>query len=144
MVPAVTLPAPPPRPSSRYITDPPSAASTGKPTLGHSILDAAKLRALHQAGKIEGISIELPHPNDQLLIATVVAHGMPRWSAEQMPVHPGLRLAYFQFWVDVQMAADGEKGAKERVDACIDMWQAMRKDELISDRPDMTVGFWER
>jgi hypothetical protein len=69
---------------------------------------------------------------------------MPRWSAEQMRNHPGLRFAFVRFWLDVKMAAQGDHEAQERVDVCRQTWDEMRKTELIADRPDMSIGFWER
>lgn len=132
------------RPTQRYNTDPPSAASTGKPVLDHSIFDVKRLQDAMARGLLDGIPAELKHPNDDLLIATVVAHGMPRWSAEQMREHPGLRLGYLRFWLDVQDAAAGDTEAQERVDVCRQAWDEARAIELISDRPEHTIGLWER
>lgn len=96
-----------------------------------------------RAGLVDGIP-ELEHPNDQLLIATVIAHGMPRWSADQMQYNPMLRLRYYIFWMDVQDAAKGVKESQDRVDGARATWAQMRKDELIHDIPNHTIGFWER
>lgn len=126
--------------SSRYVTDPSSA---GGLVLPFSVFDTTRIMAAVRQGLIDGLP-PLDDPTDDLLIATVVAHGMPRWSADQMRYHPGLRLQYYLFWLDVGEAAKGNAEAKDRVDGCISAWQQMRKDELISDKPDMSVGFWER
>ena len=135
--------APRVRPGSRYITDPPSAASTGLPTLDGTVFDVPRLMSFIRAGMIDGIR-PLRDPSDEKLIATVVAHGMPRWAAEQMRPNPMLRLQFVMFWADVQQAAKGNPEAKERVDACMAAWQEMRKIELVSDDPHGSVGFWER
>ena len=82
-----------------------------------------------------GIQHELAWPNDRLLIATLVAHGQPQWSAEQIRFHPPARFAAVKFWLDVQDAAEGDKEAQERVDYCVWSWQEMRKAQLISDLP---------
>lgn len=82
-----------------------------------------------------GIAHELKWPNDRLLIATLVAHGQPQWSAEQIRFHPPARFAAVKFWLDVQDAAEGDKEAQERVDYCVWSWREMRKQQLISDLP---------
>lgn len=130
-------------PVSRYITDPPSAESTGGVVLPYSVFDVPRLMAAVRAGLIEGLP-PLDDPTDDQLIATVVAHGMPRWSADQMRYHPGLRLQYYLFWLDVKEAAKGEPEARGRVDGAIEAWRQMRKDELVHDIPNMSIGFWER
>lgn len=94
-------------------------------------------------GLVEGIP-PLDDPTDEQLIATVIAHGMPRWSADQMRYNPMLRLHYYMFWLDVREAAKGNKESQERVDGAISAWVQMRKDELVSDIPNRSVGFWER
>jgi hypothetical protein len=129
--------------ASPYITDPQSAGAAGGMVLPMSMFDVPRLMAAVKAGLIEGIP-PLDDPTDAQLIATVVAHGMPRWSADQMRYHPGLRLQYYLFWMDVKRAAGGESEAKGRVDGAIAAWAQMRKDELISDHPNMSVGMWER
>lgn len=91
-----------------------------------------------------GILRELDWPNDRLLIATLVAHGQPQWSAEQVRFHPPARFQALKFWLDVQDAAEGDKEARERVDYCVWAWQELRKQELISDTPNRTAGFAER
>jgi len=108
------------------------------------ILDVKKTMEMYAAGKITGISVELPLPNDELLIATLMTLGTPRHGAEMLRVHPAMRLAAFEMWGLVQMAARGNVFAKEQVDMAISMNEQMRKDELIADRPDMSVGLWER
>lgn len=107
------------------------------------MFDLRRTNAAVRAGLIDGIP-EMRHPSDGLLISTVVAHGMPRWSAEQMRGHAGLRLAFARFWADVHAAAGGDTEARERVDVCRAGWDEMRKHEVISDHPDMSVGMWER
>ena len=129
--------------SSRYVTDPPSARASGQPA-GPQILNVQRLRELYMAGKIDGISVEMSHPNDNLLVATMMAHGMPRYGAEMLRVHPQARFAAYALWVDVQEAARGETGAKERVDATIGLNEDARKTELTPNDPGMSVGLWER
>ncbi len=132
-----------PRPSSRYQTDPPSVKSSGQP-IPTQVLDVKKTMDMHRAGKIDGISIELPHPNDELLIATLMSLGTPRHGAEMLRVHPGMRLAAYEMWGLVQMAARGNAFAKEQVDMAIAMNEQLRKDDMMADDPTMTAGFWER
>lgn len=91
-----------------------------------------------------GISYELTWPNDNLLVATLVAHGQPQWSAEQVRYHPPARFHALKFWCDVQDAAEGDKQAQERVDYCRWAWQEARKQEIISDIPNRTAGLFER
>jgi hypothetical protein len=98
----------------------------------------------HRNRGMPGIACELAWPNDRLLIATLVAHGQPQWSAEQVRYHPPARFAALKFWLDVQDAAEGDREAKERVDYCRWAWQEMRKQELIADLPNRAVGFFER
>lgn len=126
--------------SQRYITDPGSVTGL---TLPFSIIDTDRLMSYIRRGLIDGIP-PLDDPTDNQLIATVVAHGMPSWSADQMRYHPGLRLQYYMFWLDVREAAKGVSEAKDRVDGCIAAWAQLRRDELISDVPNHTVGLWER
>jgi hypothetical protein len=132
-----------PRPSSRYQTDPPSVKSSGQP-IPTQVLDVKKTMDMYRAGKIDGISIELPHPNDELLIATLMSLGTPRHGAEMLRVHPGMRLAAYEMWGLVQMAARGNAFAKEQVDMAIAMNEQLRKDDMMADDPTMTAGFWER
>ena len=116
--------------------DPPSV----KPMNVRPVFDSRPHRNVGQPG----IATELKYPNDRLLIATLVAHGQPQWSAEQLRFHPPARFWALKFWLDVQDAAEGDGQAKERVDYCRSCWQEMRKIELISDRPEHTIGFFER
>ena len=131
------------RPSSLYQTDPPSIKSSGQP-VPVQVLDVKKTMDMYHAGKIDGISIELPHPNDDLLIATLMSLGTPRHGAEMLRVHPGMRLAAYEMWGLVQMAAKGNSFAKEQVDMTIAMNEQLRKDDIIANDPTKTVGFWER
>lgn len=111
--------------------------------LPFSVFDNARLMHALRRGLIDGIP-PLSSPTDEALIACVVAHGMPRWSADQMRYNPSLRLQFYMFHSDVAEAARGHKEAKERVDAAITAWQEMRKAEVVSDNPEGSVGFWER
>lgn len=120
-----------------YSTDVPGLDPTPKLP---SIFDTSPHRNLGQPG----ITREIPQCPDDRLIATLVEYGQPRWAAEEVRNHPLCRFNAFRFWCDVQDAAEGDKEAKERVDYCRAMWQEMRKDELISDIPDHTIGLWER
>lgn len=128
---------------SRFNTDPGSVASARGVVLPASIFDTARIDDLLSRGLLDGIP-ELKHPTDDLLIATVIDHGMPKWSADQMRYHPGLRLSYYQHWRDTLSAARGDTEAQGRVDGAIEAWAQMRKDELISDIPNHTIGLWER
>lgn len=127
----------------RYVTDPPSARSQNKLVLPFSVFDVPRLMSYIKRGLLEGMP-PLDDPTDEQLIATVIAHGMPRWSADQMRYNPALRLRYYMFWLDVREAAKGVKESKERVDSAISAWAEMRKVELVSDIPNHTIGLWER
>lgn len=120
----------------RVIKDPPST----RPMNVVPIFDSRPHRNVGQPG----IAHELTWPNDRLLISTLVAHGQPQWSAEQIRFHPPARWAALSFWLDVQDAAEGDPEALERVDYCRWAWQEMRKQQVISDVPNRTVGFFER
>jgi hypothetical protein len=133
-------------PASRYVTDPPSQRASGSGsgiTLPFSVFDVPRLMSHIRAGTIDGIP-PLDSPNDEELISTVIAHGHPRWSADQMRYHPGLRLHFYMFWMDVREAAKGNSESKGRVDGAIEAWAQLRKDEVISEIPNHTVGLWER
>lgn len=133
-------------PASRFITDPASIGAqrgSGGVVLPFSVFDVPRLMAAVRSGLIEGIPPQ-EDPTDDALIACVTAHGMPLWSADQMRYNPNLRLHYYMFWLDVKEAAKGNKEAQGRVDGAMSTWQHMRKEELISDIPNHTVGFWER
>ena len=124
----------------RYDTDPATAASTRKPVLNGSMFDQARLQDAVARGLVDGLP-PLPYPNDDLLVATLVAHGNPRWSAEQIRYHPGLRKNAVGFWLDVGAAARGDKPAQARVDAVRWTWQNMRRAEQISDVPERATGY---
>jgi hypothetical protein len=111
--------------------------------LPFSIFDHKRIMDALKAGTIDGLP-PMDDPTDEKLIATVVDHGMPRWSADQMRYNPMLRLQYYLFWLDVREAAKGNAEAKDRVDGARASWDEMRKIELISDTPDHTIGLWER
>jgi hypothetical protein len=125
-----------------YQPDPPSAASSRKPVLPGSIIDEQKTRDYFKRGLIEGASIEFPPPyGDERLIAVAMSLGMPRWSADQMRYHPGLRLSYLGLCMDVEAAARGDKPAKARVDAVRARFADERKAERIADEPTRATGY---
>jgi len=72
---------------------------------------------------------------DNELIANLVAHGNPRWSAEQLRNNPPLRLIATKFFIDCEDAARGDREAKQRVDFIRAQWEAARREELIADDP---------
>lgn len=117
------------------IKDPPGV----KPINSVPIFDSRPHRNVGQPG----IAHELAWPNDRLLVATLVAHGQPQRSAEQIRHHPPARFAALKFWLDVQDAAEGDKEAKEKVEYCVWAWREMRKQEWISDRPGHSAGPFE-
>lgn len=123
-------------------TDPPSAASTRKPTLPFSVFDRHRLTDAIRRGLINGIPMKLPAPfNDERLIAVAMSLGMPRWSAEQMRYHPGLRQAYVGLTLDVEAAARGDRAARERVDAVRHRFSEDRRAERIADIPNRASGY---
>ena len=87
---------------------------------------------------------ELEAVPDELLIATLCDLGQPRWAAEEIRRHGGARWNALRVWCDVQDAAEGNAEARERVEYVRHMFNELRKQELIADRPGMSVGFWER
>ena len=91
-----------------------------------------------------GIPVELKLWPDRLLIAVLVQNGMPQWAAEQIRHHPPARFNAAAFYADVLDAAEGDTEAKQRVDYCRWAWQDMRRQELISDTPNRTVGLFEK
>lgn len=96
--------------------------------------DTIRLRnQRHQAG--HGIPVPIAEIPDEELIANLVEHGQPRWSAQELKVNPQLRLAALRFWVDVGDARAGDAAAKDRVDYMRECWSRMRAEELISDDP---------
>lgn len=122
--------------STRPTSDPPSVRQIKV----RPIFDSRPHRNLGQPG----IQHELEWPNDNLLVAALVHHGQPQWSAEQLRHHPPARWAAVKFFLDVLDAQEGDHEAKERVDYCRWAWQEMRKQEVISDIPGRTVGLFER
>ena len=69
---------------------------------------------------------ELEHPNDELLVATLVAHGHPREHADQLRWHPKARMGAYRFWLNVQEAAKGDPDAKDWVDRAREAWEKRR------------------
>ena len=69
---------------------------------------------------------------------------MPRWAAEQARTHGGCRYNLVKMWCIAQEAAEGDGTAKEQIDYFRSSFQELRRAELIADRPDHTVGLWER
>jgi hypothetical protein len=134
------------QPGSRFITEPRSISAlqaAGGVILGQPMTDTARVRDALRRGLIQGMP-PVEYPNDDLLIATLVEHGQPLFAANELRYHPGARLFAYIFWDDVQQAAKGNPEAKEVVEAAMMAWAQMRKDEIISDRPEHTAGFWER
>lgn len=81
---------------------------------------------------------QIPQNNaytDDYLIATLVNHGNPRWSAEALRNNSGLRFAATQFAIDVEDAVTGSREAKQRVDYIRAQWEMLRREELLSDDP---------
>jgi hypothetical protein len=98
---------------------------------------AAELARRRAAARGNGAGIRAPMaalPDDEL-IACLVEHGQPRWSAELLRKDPALRLAAARFWVDVGDARKGDVRAKERVELVRESWARMRAAELIADDP---------
>jgi len=81
------------------------------------------------------VNLKNSYPDD-LLITNLVAHGQPLWSANTVRHNPQTRFYALAFYLDCEDADKGDKAARERVDYCVSQWQAMRKEELLSDDPD--------
>lgn len=95
--------------------------------------DSLRLRNQHhQAGA--GIPAPIASVPDGELIATLVAHGQPRWAAAELRRNPQLRLAAVRFWVDVGDAAH-DPAARERVDYMRECWSRLRAEEILCDDP---------
>ena len=108
----------------RYDTDP---ASAPRGPAVRPIFDPARHRNMDMPQPLWDIfSSELEHPNDELLVATLVAHGHPREDAEQLRFHPKARMGAYRFWINVQDAAKGDPDAKEWVDRAREAWEKRR------------------
>lgn len=81
---------------------------------------------------------------DDRLISTAVELGMPRVMAEQARWHPPARYHLFVIYSAVQLAAEGDKDAKEILDRQRFLWDRGRRNETISDKPAGTVGLYDR
>lgn len=127
------------RAASPYTTDPPSAASSGRPVLMGSVFDGDRYLKAMRAGLIDGIP-QLDHPTDALLVSTVTALGCPRFAAEQMRFNPALRLAFYGLWLANREAARGDHEAREIVDVARAAWDEMRRSGTIADSPIGGVG----
>lgn len=109
----------------RYDTDP-STPARG-PVFNGSIFDQDRARNLDMPDSLwEIFSHELEHPNDPLLIATLVAHGHPLEHADQLRYHPKARMGAYRFWINVQEAAKGDKNSQEWVDRAREAWEKQR------------------
>lgn len=91
-----------------------------------------------------GMELVKDVPTDDLIIATVVQYGCPRWFAEEVRRHPAVRFALAKAWATVQEAAEGDPEAKERLDYYRWAWAEARQVGLIHDRPEHTIGLFER
>ena len=90
------------------------------------------------------ISFELPALPDDRLVAVLVEHGQPVWSANELRRSGFLRWCAVRFYFDVEAAAQGVPEARERVSMLRAMWHDMRRAQVIDETPDHTVGMWER
>ncbi len=108
------------------------------------MFDRQRIAKAINDGLATGIPVELNHPSDRLLAATLIDLGMPRFAAEQLYGNPMLRFQALTVWIDVQDAAAGDREARECVDNMRAKWDEARRIELISDRPEHTIGLWER
>jgi hypothetical protein len=98
----------------------------------------------HRNRGMPGIARELQALPDDRLIAVMVEHGCPVWSAQELRRSPYLRFCGVRFYFDVEAAAQGDRKAKERVDYLRESYQTMRAVGLIDESPEHTVGLWER
>lgn len=88
----------------------------------------------HRNRGMDGIRNENSTPEwDNRLIATAVELGCPRVIAEQARTHPPARYLMFRVYCMVQLAAQGDKTAKEQVDYLRWAWQEARRQEWIAD-----------
>lgn len=97
---------------------------------------------------------EIPILPDDVLIATLVGLGCPRWFAEHVRVHPPLRFNAVATWCLVKDAQEGKMvqnartgemtSARDLVDAIREQYQTARKLELIHDDPGHTAGLGDR
>jgi hypothetical protein len=91
---------------------------------------------------------------DDVLIATLVGLGCPRWFAEELRHSEQLRFRAVQVYFLCEDAAAGRVlthpvtgdriPARDLVDSMRAEYEISRKVELISDRPDHTIGLFER
>lgn len=132
---------------SRMMLEP---AGLGRAPRGPVLFTPERERNVGQAE----ISREIPALPDDLLVATLVELGCPRWFAEQLRRHPGLRFNAVATWCLVQDAREGASvqnartgewsSARDLVDAIREQYADARRQELINDVPGHTAGFGER
>lgn len=132
---------------SRVMHDPPGLARAPRVP---AVLSTDPARNVDQ----QGIAREIPALPDDRLIATWCSIGCPRWFAEQVRVHPVVRFQAVAVWCLVQDAREGRhvvnaltgevRSARELVDAMREQYDTARREGLIHDRPDHTVGLGDR
>lgn len=101
-----------------------------------------------------GIANEVPAAPDNVLIATLVSLGCPRWFADQVRWQPPIRFSAMAVYMLVLDAREGKHvtnartgeitPARDLVDAIRAQYADARRDELISDIPAHTIGFGDR
>lgn len=124
-----------------YDTDP---ATPRGIVISKSMLDVKREQDAIRRGLAHGISEADCEATDAQLIACMVKLGMPMFAADQVRHSPTLRVQFYQTWVLVRGAARGDKEAAERVDNVRQAIKEGREAGTIADRPNMTVGLWER
>lgn len=127
----------PPRGRFQGGTDP---ASAPRYMLPRQLMDTAAHRNL---GNPE-IPMELPALPDDRLVAVMVEHGCPVWSANELRRSGFLRFCAVRFFFDVMDAQEGDRAARERVDFIREQYQEMRRAGIVDETPSHTVGIFER
>lgn len=125
---------------TRLWTPPTSPPTLRRAPLAPDIFDHAP----HRNRGMAGIANECSTKEwDDRLISTAVELGMPRVMAEQARWHPPARHHLFTVWCAVQLAAEGDKDAKEFLDMQRFLWDRGRRNQTISDKPGDTVGLYD-
>ena len=91
---------------------------------------------------------------DDVLVATLVHVGCPRWFAEELRLSEQLRFQAAAVYFLAQDAAAGRHRthpvtgepilAKDLLDLVVSEYLLLRDVDMVADQPDMSAGFFER
>lgn len=125
----------------RYPVDPPTVSR--RESVG-DVFDQPRMASQIAAGHIQACP-PLKYPSDDLLVASMVwGVGMPPAMANMLRDNPTLRWEAVVLWTKIKEAAQGDKLAQEWVDTVREKMVIARRVGLVHDKPDHTIGLWER